>query len=445
MLWTMINLLSMFPFFILSTLLSLPFVASVKATEELKPYIVNKLIVLDIEATINPAISHYLKTEITRLAPDDPSLVIVKINTPGGLVSTTKKMITTIGEANHPIIIWVTPEGASATSAGAIIASAAHGLVMNRGTNIGAATPVGMAEDIKEGDGRSKVVNDLVALVKSLSESRGRNAQAFSQMISSAASYPSQEALKLGIIDGITSNLDDIRALYQGREITLLGQRRIIQFAPVIETELRSMDVGLSILNVLAHPTTAYILFVLGAALLYFEFQAPGGYIAGGVGALFLLMAGMGFQVLPLNFFAMMLMFVGVILLILEVFITSYGLLALSGIACFGGGSLFLFRHEDSFMTIQYPVIYSTLLGVITAVAFMTYIFLKKTAKVDFYTHHEKSAEILNELPKDEQYFIYQVKVAGEIWKARSLIHYSQGDKVIVKQTKPDSFILEIK
>jgi membrane-bound serine protease (ClpP class) len=445
MLWTMNKLISMIRFFILSTLSSLLFVVSLQAAEESKPYIVNKLIVLDIDATINPAISHYLKTEITRLAPDDPSIIIVKINTPGGLVSTTKKMITTIGEANHPIIVWVTPEGASATSAGAIVASAAHGLVMNRGTNIGAATPVGMGEDIKEGDGRSKAVNDLSALVKSLSETRGRNAEAFSQMISSAASYPSQEALKLGIIDGITSNLDDIRALYQGREITVLGQKRIIQFAPVIETEIRSMDVGLNILNVLAHPTTAYILFVLGAALLYFEFQAPGGYIAGGFGALFLLMAGMGFQVLPLNFFALMLMFAGVILLILEVFITSYGLLALSGLACFGAGSLFLFRHEDSFMTIHYPVMYSTLLGVITAVAFMTYIFMKKTTKVDFYTHHDKSAEIMNELQKVDQYFIYQVRVAGEIWKARSLTQYSKGDKVIVEQAQQDSFILEIK
>ncbi len=436
MLWTMNKILLMISFFIFCT--------SPLRAESPPAYTVSKLIVLKIDATINPAISQYLKSEIALPATDDSSLFIVKVNTPGGLISTTKAMITTIGESDHPIIIWVTPEGASATSAGAIIASAAHGLVMNRGTNIGAATPVGLGEDIKESDGRNKAINDLTALVESLSATRGRNAQAFSKMISTAASYPSQEALKLGIIDGITSNLDEIRQLYQGREISIKGKKRIIQFAQIIETEERSMDIGLNILNVLANPTTAYILFILGAALVYFEFQAPGGFVSGGVGALFLLLAGMGFQVLPLNVGAMLLMAAGIVLLILEVFITSYGLLALSGLGCLTGGSLFLFRHQNSFMTIHYPVIYSTLLGVATAIGVITFVFFKKTPKVNFYTHHNQGAEILKELEKDGDFFIYQVKVGGEIWKARSSKHFEIGEKVIVEQKNQDTFIFDI-
>jgi membrane-bound serine protease (ClpP class) len=418
--------------------------SSVKTSEEVTPYNVAKLIVLKIDATINPAIANYLKVELARPASDDSSLFIVKVNTPGGLVSTTKSMITNIGESDHPVIIWVTPEGASATSAGAIIASAAHGLVMNRGTNIGAATPVGLGEDIKESDGRNKAVNDLTALVESLSLTRGRNAQAFSKMISSAASYPAQEALKLGIVDGITSNLDDIRALYQGRVITIKGKKRLIQFAAVIETEERTMDIGLRILNIVADPTTAYILFILGAALLYFEFQTPGGLVAGGIGALCLLLAGLAFQVLPLNVGAILLMVAGIVLLILEVFVTSYGLLALSGLACLTGGSLFLFRHENSFLTVQYPVIYSTLLGVATAIAIVTYIFLRKTPKVEFYKHHNQSAEILKELDREGEFFLYQVKVGGEIWKARSRKQLALGEKVRVEQKSQDTFILEI-
>lgn len=412
--------------------------------EEAVPYNVAKLIVLKIDATINPAIANYLKVELARPVSDDSSLFIVKVNTPGGLVSTTKSMITNIGESDHPVVIWVTPEGASATSAGAIIASAAHGLVMNRGTNIGAATPVGLGDDIKESDGRSKAINDLTALVESLSQTRGRNAQAFSKMIGTAASYPSQEALKLGIIDGITSNLDDIRALYQGKILTIKGKKRLIQFAPVVETEERTMDIGLRILNIIADPTTAYMLFILGAALLYFEFQTPGGLVAGAVGALCLLLAGLAFQVLPLNVGAMILLAAGIVLLILEVFITSYGLLALAGLACLTGGSLFLFRHENSFLTVQYPVIYSTLLGVATAIGIVTYIFLRKTPKVQFYTHHNQSAEIMKELEREGEFYLYQVKVGGEIWKARSVRERSVGEKVKVEQKSTDTFILEI-
>ncbi len=415
-----------------------------QTNEEIVPYNVSKLIVLKIEATINPAISNYLKVELARPVEDDSSLFIVKVNTPGGLVSTTKSMITTIGESNHPVIIWVTPEGASATSAGAIIASAAHGLVMNRGTNIGAATPVGLGEDIKESDGRNKAVNDLTALVKSLSTTRGRNGEAFSNMISTAASYPAQEALKLGIIDGITSNLDDIRALLQGKVLTIKGKKRLIQFAQVIETEERTMDIGLRILNIVADPTTAYILFILGAALLYFEFQSPGGLVAGGIGSFFLLLSGLAFQVLPLNVGAILLMVAGIVLLILEVFVTSYGLLALSGLACLTGGSLFLFRHDNSFITVQYPVIYSTLLGVATCIAIITFIFLRKTPRMEFYTHHNQAAEILKVLEKEGEFYLYQVKVGGEIWKARSSKEFVIGDKVTVEQKQQDTFILEI-
>lgn len=431
-------------FFLLSLLMGLLPSIIYAADDAPLEYTVDKLIVLEIDATINPAIAHYLQTEITRPAPDANVIFIIKINTPGGLVSTTKDIISTIGKAQHPIVLWVTPEGASATSAGAIIASATHGLVMSQGTNIGAATPVGLGDDIKEGDGRSKAVNDLSALVKSLSETRGRNADAFANMISTAASYPSKEALKLGIIDGIVSSLDDIRALYQDRSINLLGKKRVLKFAPIVETQYASMDSGLELLNIFANPTTAYILFVLGAALIYFEFQAPGGYIAGGTGAVLLVLAAIGFQVLPLNFGAIVLMVVGFALLVLEIFITSYGLLALAGLACFGVGSLFLFRHEDSFMTIQYSVIYSTLFGVATALGIIAYVFTKKSPTTSFYIHDNQKAVVMSYLGLQDGSHIYQVKVKGEIWKAASSSEHTIGSSVVINQKNQDSFILEI-
>jgi membrane-bound serine protease (ClpP class) len=427
---------------ILSLFLALFFISPVKA--ETSVLTIKKMIVLDVDATINPAIANYLQTELSRPAPTEEVLFIIKMNTPGGLVSTTKDILSEIGKSQHPIVIWVTPEGASATSAGAIIASAGHGLVMSRGTNIGAATPVGMGEDIKEGDGRSKAVNDLTALVKSLSDSRGRNAEAFATMISSAASYTADDALKKGIIDGVTPTLEDIRVLYEGKSFIVKGQTKKLNFAAIVETENRLMDAGQSLLNIFANPTTAYILFVLGAALIYFEFQAPGGYIAGSAGALCLVLAAIGFQVLPLNVGAILLMLAGVVLLVLEIYIVSYGALAVAGLACFSAGSLFLYRHEDSFMTIQYPVIFSTLAGIATVLAVFGWVIAKKNNAQTFFTHLNEEGSVISILNPEGDLYLYQIKVRGEIWKARSSEKFEIGQKVKIKSENNNSLILEI-
>ncbi|MFP5458958.1 MAG: NfeD family protein [Bacteriovoracia bacterium] len=406
---------------------------------------IDTFVVLEVDASINPAIYNYIKTELER-SPEHPGqFFVIKLNTPGGLVSTTKDIITTIGKSPRPVVVWVTPEGASATSAGAIIASGAHGLVMSPGTNIGAATPVMLGEDIKAADGRAKAVNDLSALVKSLSELRGRNADAFAKMIATAASFTSEEAKKQNIIDGIVNSLDDIRALYDNRVMSLGGQKRTLKFAQVVQLETRNLDAGLSLLNIFAHPTTAYILFILGAALLYFEFQAPGGYISGGVGVLCLLLAGIGFQVLPLNMGAILLMVAGFVLLVLEIFITSYGLLALSGIGCLAAGSLFLFRHEDAWLTIQYSAIFSTLAAIVVFIGLIGwYLARHRAQKIDFFSHADQEAEVIRLLADEAAGTLYQVKVHGEIWKARGAAGLTPGTRVKVRKENSQELILEI-
>lgn len=405
----------------------------------------DRMVVLEVDATINPAVANYLQTELTRTAATDSSLFVIKLNTPGGLVSTTKDIITAIGKSTHPVVIWVTPEGASATSAGAIIASSAHGLVMNRGTNIGAATPVGLGEDIKEGDGRAKAVNDLTALVRSLATTRGRNAEAFVSMVATAESFTDVDAAKKGITDGTVTSLDGIRALYQDKTVIIQGQKRLIKFAPIVETETREMDAGQQLLNVFANPSTAYILFILGAALLYFEFQAPGGFIAGGIGVLCLIMAGIAFQVLPLNFGAMSLLIAGVVLLVLEIYITSYGLLALAGLGCITAGSLFLYRHEDGWMTVQYSVIGSTLGGIVVSLGVIAWFLARhRTQKQRFFDQSQQEGEVIRVLGIEGPSHLYQVRVGGVIWKARSAVEMAVGDRVKVGPRQGDGFLLEI-
>lgn len=425
----------------------LPNLQSFASIDPIQNLTIDQLVVLDVEATINPAVSNYIQTEIANAENSGSALLVIRLNTPGGLVSTTKDILATFGRSKIPIVVWVTPEGASATSAGAIIASGSHALLMNRGTNIGAATPVGLGEDIKEKDGRSKAINDLTALVKSLSETRGRNANAFVEMIAKSSSFSADDALKKQIIDGMATSLDQVRTILNGKTVIVLGQKYLIQFAPIVEVKEVPMDAGLRLLNVLAHPSTAYILFVLGALLLYFEFQAPGGYIAGSVGVLCLLTAAIAFQVLPLNYGAVGLLIAGIGLLVLEVFVTSYGLLAIAGVACLGAGSLFLYRHDDSWMTIQYPLIFSTLAAVVFFGLILVWYFRRENAKnhqKHFFSMVKGKGHVFAIVGQEADQWIYQVKVNGEIWKAVSSDSLNIGEAVKIIDQSSESLVLKV-
>ena len=422
-----------FIFFVLWTLTS-----CLNLYAETEKLLIEKVKILNINSTINPATLNYLENEI-KLAEKADTLFIIKINTPGGLVTTTKDILTLIGKSKNPIAVWVTPEGASATSAGAIIASSSHFLFMNDGTNIGAATPIGLGEDIKESDARNKAIKDLVALVRSLSELRGRSADDFALMIEKAASYSSSEAAKKNIINGIATSLHQIQTSIEGKEIPILGEKRIITFSPLLDVKEVEMDLGQTLLDIFAHPTTAYMLFILGAALLYFELQAPGGYIAGSIGALCIVLSAIGFQVLPLNIGAFALVATGIALLVLELFITSYGALSIGGIISLLTGSLFLFRTKDSFLTIEYSVMFSTLFGILSFAAIITWYLLKHKKQNNKNALLEEGV-VMNILSEG----LYQVKVAGVIWKAKSNDELQINDRIQVFNQDKNQLLLHI-
>lgn len=378
---------------------------------------IREINLLAVNSAITPATFDYLKQNFEKLP--ETSLIVLKLNTPGGLVSTTKDIITMIGTKKRPFVVWITPEGASAASAGAIIASAAHLIFMSPGTNIGAATPVGLGEDIAESDGRKKAMNDLTALVRSLSISRGRPSEPFERMITKAESYTATEAQKLGIIDGIISSERDMLKILENRKINLDGIERTIRLQdPVFQVTEPSP--GQKILEVLANPTTAYILFLIGVALIYFEFQAPGGFIAGSVGLCFLILAGIAFQVLPLDWGSMGLIIAGIFLLILELYIVSYGILSVAGIIAFVMGSLFLFHGEAGFISVHYYVIISSMAGIFAAIGLVVWLLYrdrKQQRVVDnFFLPTGARGRVLTKLGPLE----YQVKVKGEIWHAFS-------------------------
>jgi membrane-bound serine protease (ClpP class) len=408
-----------------------------------KSLTVKEIANFEINSAISPATFRYLE-RIKALSPE--TAILIKLNTPGGLVSTTKDILTLLGSQQRPVIIWVTPEGASATSAGAILSSAAHFLFMNEGTNIGAATPIGLGSDIKENDQRSKAVNDLVALVKSLSESRGRPQAPFIEMIERAKSYTANEALKLKFIDGIIYHRSDLISAINGKTVQIQGEKTLITVDSNLEWKEMEFDFADDVLNVIAHPSTAYILFIIGVALIYFELQAPGGYIAGSIGVICLLLAALAFQVLPLNWVALGLLLAGIVFLVLEIYITSYGLLALAGIGSFIAGSLFLFDSKEAWLMVNYQVLYSTLAAVTASVGLLTWYLVnenKKLSKIpDFFIPLNETGTVLNRLDSD----FYQIKVRGEIWKAQSTEELQANDNIqVLKQSDRDHLVLIVK
>lgn len=407
-------------------------------------YRVDQIHLFTIDSSINPATYNYLKTEFDKRSKIPHLLFLIKMNTPGGLLSTTKDILTLFGESQKPIVVWITPEGASATSAGAIIASGSHFIFMNEGTNIGAATPIDLGSDIPESDGKKKVMNDTVSLVKSLSEARGRNSLMFEEMVTKATSLTQKDALDKKAIDGKAHSLEDIRVQLNGKEFKLLGESKKLDFSQALEVKEIEMDAGLSLLNILSHPSTCYILFLLGVALIYLEFQAPGGYVAGGLGVISLSLAAIGFQVLPLNFGSVVLLIAGVILLILEIYIVSYGLLSIAGLSALAFGSLFIYRSDVNYIAIESNLIWSTILGVGSFLIFLNYYLLKERRKNkahDFFEHKDQKAIILHVLHPG----LYQIKVNGEIWKAEGALDYKIHDEVIVTKKKSDQLIFKIK
>lgn len=409
-----------------------------------KDHNVNTILEITIDSAIGPATYNYTKEAFKKASITKSDLVLIKLNTPGGLLSSTKSILTLIGSSDVPVAFWITPEGSSATSAGAILASAAHILSMSEGTNIGAATPIQMSGDIEKGDLRNKAINDLVALIKSLAQSRKRNTALYASMIEKASSYDAVTASKENLIDYIANNqsefltkLNDQVVNVKGEELTLkLNSPEIISF---------EMDLGQKLLNILANPNTAYILFIIGAALFYLEFQSPGGMIAGSSGAVFLIFAAIGFQVLPLNFGALALIVLSFVLFILEIYITSYGILSLAGLASLISGSLFLYRTDDAYIEISKELIFSASGAVAAFIAFMFFVIMRDHKNIGvkrFNSMVGKMATVVSVVEEHEDYFIYQVKVQGEVWKLKSKKELELQSDVEIKSKK--GLILEL-
>lgn len=298
-------------------------------------------VVLSIDGGIGPAVAEYVAQGIADAEEAGAPVIVLRLDTPGGLDRSMRSINAAILGAQVPILCWVGPSGARAASAGTFILYACPVAAMAPGTNLGAATPVALGGDMNEAM-EAKAVNDAVAAIRALAELRGRNADWAEKAVREGASLPAHEALENNVIDLMAADLPDLMAKVQGRLITLDGEPVTLDTKEVTLREAEP-SFRLRVLAALGSPEVAYILLLAGAYGILFELMNPGTIFPGTIGAISLLMALYALNLLPVNYTGLALVLLGLGLMVAEAFAPSFGILGLGGAIAFALGSLMMF------------------------------------------------------------------------------------------------------
>ncbi len=340
---------------------------AVAAPSSAEPTEVVRLRVAD---TIQPASQRYIDRGLKQAAELGAALVVVELDTPGGLVDTTREITTAITESKVPVAVFVTPGGARAASAGFFILISADIAAMAPGTNTGAAHPVEGGKNL-EGDMRDKATNDLAAMVRAISKQRGRNEELSVKAVTESASFAAEEALKDGLVDLLAKDMSALLEQLNGREITRFDKSTVtldLKDATVVDVMPTQAE---RFLSVLANPNIAYLLMALGMLGIWAEITHPGAILPGVVGVISILLALYSLSVLPVNLAGVGLILFGLVLFVLEVKVTSYGLLSVAGIVSFILGSLMLFDAPIPDMRVSLGVVVPTAVIMAAVVVFL--------------------------------------------------------------------------
>ena len=312
--------------------------------------------VIRIEESINPGTAAYLARGVEQAVDDEASLLIVQLDTPGGLVSSMRTMVKTIMNAPIPVVTFVSPSGAQAASAGVFVVMAADIAAMAPGTNIGAAHPVVAGGKEMDETMDTKVVNDLVAFIKSIASQRGRNAEWAEEAVRKSVSVTAEEALKLKVIDLVARDMEELLAKLEGWTVnTKAGKKQLaLKGLPIQTVEENLRD---KVLKTISNPNIAYLLMLIGLAGLYFELSHPGAIFPGVIGGICLILAFYAFQTLSVNYAGVLLIILGASLFLLEIKVTSYGLLSIGGVICLTLGSIMLFKTGSTGLRLSLSVL----------------------------------------------------------------------------------------
>ena len=392
--------------------------------------------VITVDASINPATADFIHQSVEQANEAGAECLVIRLNTPGGLLKSTRDIVSDLLTAKLPVIVYVAPAGAQSASAGAFITLAAHIAAMTPGTNIGAAHPVGMQGGEKDSIMNEKATNDAAAFIRTISEKRHRNVQWAEEAVRKSISITETEALRDSVIDLVATSVKELLEKIDGRSVDVNGSSVTLRTrdAEIIDIQ---MDWKFKILDILSDPNIAYILFMLGVYGLLFELYNPGSIAPGVIGVISLILAFYSLHTLPINYAGLALIIVGIILFLLEIKITSYGLLTIGGIVSLLLGSIMLIRSESAleFIHLSWGIIIPTVLC--TAAFFLFAIGMgiraqrkKPTTGVEGIVG--EIGETITDLHPEGQ-----VRVHGEIWKAVSSEgKLSAGTKVKVEQVE---------
>ncbi len=376
-----------------------------------------KVVVLNLDDAIYPSTAEYIDNGLQKAAEENAACVVIKIDTPGGLLAPTRKMTGKIMNASIPVISFVTPSGAHAGSAGAFIALAANITAMSPGSNIGASHPV-LEGSVPDSIMNAKMTEDAAAFMRSIAEHRGKDTTLIMQMVTNSRSFSAEQALKNNIIDLKANDLKELLSKIDGRTVHLNSGKKILLHTASAEVETIEMDGKQKFLAFLSNPNLMYVFLLLGLMGLFFEFSNPGGLVPGIVGVISLILAGYGMSVLPIDYTGLALIIVGIIFFVLEIKFQSYALLSISGVICLFLGSIFLIDEAPSIdvLYISWSVLITSV--VVTSAFFIVLIFFGIKAQFGKSKTGVESLIGLRGMTMEELSPEGRVRVHGEFWNA---------------------------
>lgn len=393
----------------------------------------SKIYVIKIDGAINPATADYIHSGIKQAEEDRAECLVIQLNTPGGLLKSTRVIVSDLLESRIPIVVYVSPGGAQAASAGVFVTIAAHIAVMAAGTNIGAAHPVSL-EGQQDSIMMEKATNDAAAFIRTISEKRHRNVKWAEDAVRKSLSITETEALKEHVIDTIATNLTDLTEKIDGKKVETVDG---VKTLATKNAEIVTIDMTFQqeILGILSDPNIAYILFMLGIYGLLFELYNPGSILPGIVGVISLILAFYSLHTLPINYAGLGLIIFAIILFLLEIKVVSHGLLAIGGTISLILGSLMLINTESTleFVELSLPVILTVVIS--TLLFFLVAIGLGIKAQMRKPTTGweglvGEQGEAISDLNPEGR-----VHVHGENWSAESVDgKIRKGTKITVTQ-----------